>query len=407
MANLIYYRYSSDSQTEHAQLNALADVQREDHHVFGDDAVSGAVPAPQREGFQRLMATARPGDTVHIAWLDRVMRPESMADAEITIAALRKLGVGLRAHDIPVPDLTADDGMTELVWRVVGAVAAAERRRIRRRSREGIASAQARGVHMGRPASYSPEQRDQVVELASHDRSQRSIARQLGLSARTVGRIIADHQVKQLGDQGHGSNEAPHDAPHSTRQAATVELAIPGRCVEDLRRTRAVAPVEVVEALNAGRKLARGASGYQLLVTATPEVHRLIRQWAPAVQDSNGRKARRKWDAALDAMPQAAVLPEQRQDDDLVVAGGPVTLPLAKVAVQGILGMADLTDAEREAVESATGRHTAMKVTATPAVHGQLARRARTVTDSASVRKYVAAVEALLDQRSTTPQTTA
>lgn len=406
MANLIYYRYSSDSQTEHAQLNALADVQREGHHVFGDDAVSGAVPAPERDGFKRLMATARPGDVVHIAWLDRVMRPESMADAEITIAALRRLGVGLRAHDIPVPDLTADDEMTELVWRVVGAVAAAERRRIRRRSREGIAAAKSRGVHMGRPASYTPEQRDQVVELAADDRSQRSIARQLGLSARTVGRILADHQVKQLGDQGDHSSEAPHDAPHSTRQAATVELAIPGRCVEDLRYGSPDTPAEVIGALKAGRKLARGASGYQLLVTATPEVHRLIRQWAPAVQDSNGRKARRKWDAALDAMPQAAVLPEQRQDDDLV-ADGPVTLPLAKVAVQGILGMADLTDPEREAVESATGRHTAMKVTATPAVHEQLARRVRMVTDSASVRKYVAAVEALLDQRSTTPQTTA
>ncbi|MFF4821334.1 recombinase family protein [Kitasatospora sp. NPDC001309] len=399
MSDLLYLRFSTAEQTADAQRADIpADVLARigDGCTFTDPGVSGSVPALERDGFRALLLKAEPGDTIHVAWFDRLMRPEHMSDAEIVISTLRRKRLHLRAHDFPLPDLTDDNEMTEVVWKIMAALAGMERRRTARRRDAGMRAAREAGTHMGRPASYTPAQASAVVELDERDRSQRSIAREVGLSARTVGRILADHRAQQLGDQGDGSNPGAALAPHSPVQGGPVELAIPGRCVEDLRYGPRDTPAEVIEALKSGRKLARGASGYQLLVTATPEVHRLIRQWAPAVQDSNGRKARRKWDAALDAMPQAAVVPEQRhQDDDRVPADGPVPLPLAKAVLQSIQAQTDLSGPERAAVESATGRGTTVKVTAAPSVHRQLAQRARTVADSQSVRKYAAAVAAL------------
>ena len=294
MADLLYLRFSTVEQTADAQradvpAHVLESVRPD--HVFTDPGVSGSVPALDREGVRALLAAARPGDAVHVAYFDRLMRPERMAEAEAVISALRERGLSLRAHDFPSVDLCSDDEVTEMVWRILAAVAAMERRRIGRRRDAGIRAAKAEGRHLGRPVSYTEDQAAEVVKLHGEDWSARSIGRVTGLSHSTVRRILAQH------DQADGSNDVAHDVAHRSGQAARHLVMIPGACLWELQRAGHVTE-EARELVKRGRKVRRG-SGFQLELVATSAEHWSLYDLMPAPQSSNDRRAVRLWRSRL------------------------------------------------------------------------------------------------------------
>lgn len=123
------------------QLEAQCDCLRVEH-------VSAV--AAERPVFAAMMAELVPGDTLVVVDLDRAFR--SAIDAILTAQALRDRQIGFRVLNFPI-DTTSEEG--ELFYTIVAAFTQFERRIISRRTKEGLAAARRRGVHIGRPRALS------------------------------------------------------------------------------------------------------------------------------------------------------------------------------------------------------------------------------------------------------------
>ncbi|MFE7046165.1 recombinase family protein [Streptomyces atratus] len=75
MANLVYKRVSTDQQSTDRQNLVLAEAEIEDPVVFEEEAGTSSCLHPlQRPKFGKLLDYARPGDTVHISEMFRLVR---------------------------------------------------------------------------------------------------------------------------------------------------------------------------------------------------------------------------------------------------------------------------------------------------------------------------------------------
>ncbi|MGP9023042.1 recombinase family protein [Streptomyces sp. BR1] len=75
MADLVYKRVSTDQQSTDRQNLVLAEAGIEDPVVFEDDPETSSRLHPlQRPKFRELLTYARPGDTVHISEMFRLVR---------------------------------------------------------------------------------------------------------------------------------------------------------------------------------------------------------------------------------------------------------------------------------------------------------------------------------------------
>lgn len=98
---------------------------------FSEAGVSGPVPLADRPEGQRLLVALQPGDVIITAKLDRAFR--SAADALGTLEQLKDDKVGLNMIDLG-GDVTGN-GISELVFTILSAVAENERDRIPERVR--------------------------------------------------------------------------------------------------------------------------------------------------------------------------------------------------------------------------------------------------------------------------------
>jgi len=138
----------------------------------------------ERPGFTRLVDAARPGDELLIFRLDRLGR--SAASVLRTVELLDERGITLRS----LSDGISTSGPSgKLVLTIMAGVASLERSVIAERSREGIAAARARGQHLGRPSSLTPDQQALARQLRASGESYNAIARALGTSKTTVIRV--------------------------------------------------------------------------------------------------------------------------------------------------------------------------------------------------------------------------
>ena len=77
-----------------------------------------------------------------------------------------------------------------MVFQVAGAFAEYERALIRGRTREGLAAARSRGVHIGRPRALSLEQEAHARTLRAQGQSVSKIAGILDCSPSAIRRIV-------------------------------------------------------------------------------------------------------------------------------------------------------------------------------------------------------------------------
>jgi len=80
--------------------------------------------------------------------------------------------------------------MTKLVGGILAAAAEIERELILERIEEGRQRALAAGVKLGRKHSYKPALAEHVKELAAQGLPHRKVAAKVGLSAKTLRRIL-------------------------------------------------------------------------------------------------------------------------------------------------------------------------------------------------------------------------
>lgn len=154
--------------------------------TFTDKASGGST---DRAALQDLIAFVREGDTVVVWSIDRLAR--SLKDLQDLIAQLNGKGVSVEFVSERLSfSADKDDPFARLQFQMMGAFAEFERALIKKRQREGIAKAKAKGgVFKGRLPSID---RDAVLARLAQGQGATAIARELGITRQSVHRIAAE-----------------------------------------------------------------------------------------------------------------------------------------------------------------------------------------------------------------------
>lgn len=117
-----------------------------DYVEFTDPGVSGSVPLGKRPGGQAMLDSAKKGDCVVAAKMDRIFR--NTADALYMEEFLRKMGVDLILCEFGTEPV-AGNATAQLIFSVFAGFAQFERARIHERISEGRAAKKAQGGFLG------------------------------------------------------------------------------------------------------------------------------------------------------------------------------------------------------------------------------------------------------------------
>lgn len=138
-----------------------------------------------RKALEAAIEFCREGDVLIVTKLDRLAR--SVRNLGEIVDVLEGKKVGLRVLDLGL-DTTNATG--KLMLNVLGAVAQFEREMMLERQREGIAKAKAQGKYRGRKATARLKLAE-MQGLHASGTPKREIARKLGVSERSVHRILS------------------------------------------------------------------------------------------------------------------------------------------------------------------------------------------------------------------------
>ncbi|MFJ2819135.1 recombinase family protein [Streptomyces sp. NPDC087294] len=190
MANLVYKRVSTDQQSTDRQNLVLAEAGIEDPVVFEEQAGTSSRLHPlERPKFGELLTYARPGDTVHISEMFRLVRGTGHILDVLDVLHTGRLA--LRIHDgaFSAMDLTARHPRTgELLSTVkfmVQTLAAAgelQRDLQRELTYDGLRAAEAKGNKGGRRPAVPAGTTDAVRTAYLEGRSIAALARDHGVS---------------------------------------------------------------------------------------------------------------------------------------------------------------------------------------------------------------------------------
>ena len=133
-----YIRVSTRDQNEDRQLIAMRELSIPVKNIFLDKQSGKDFERPQ---YKKLVKKLKPDDLLYIKSIDRLGR---------------NYGEILEQWRILTKDLMGTF-LSDIVLQVLSFVAENERTNIRKRQREGIAAAKARGVRFGRPPRPLPE----------------------------------------------------------------------------------------------------------------------------------------------------------------------------------------------------------------------------------------------------------
>jgi len=158
-----YARVSSVDQNEDRQLFALKEAGISEKNIFIDKASGKDFHRPQ---YQRLVKKLKAGDLLYIHSIDRLGRNYNEIQEQWRILT-REKGIDICVLDMPLLDTRNGKDLlgtfiADLVLQILSFVAQSERESIRKRQREGIAAAKAKGVRFGRPEIPLPDNFDEI-----------------------------------------------------------------------------------------------------------------------------------------------------------------------------------------------------------------------------------------------------
>lgn len=160
-----YIRVSTREQNENRQLDSLQGFKIDEiivEKASGKNFIS-------REKYQQMKSQLRSGDLVIVKSIDRFGRNYTQICKEWE--NLINMGVDIQVLDMPILNTRDNQNgltgrlITDIVLKLLGYVAERERDNIKTRQREGIDSAQARGVKFGRPTTELPKDFIRAYEL--------------------------------------------------------------------------------------------------------------------------------------------------------------------------------------------------------------------------------------------------
>lgn len=146
-----YARCSTDRQDLATQRAGLLALGVPEDRIYTDHGLTGR--NRDRPGLDQALAAVRAGDTLVVTKLDRLARsvPDARAIADRLVAREVKLALGPTLYD-------PTDPMGKMFFNILATFAEFESDLIRMRTREGMATARARGKLRGKPPKLSERQ---------------------------------------------------------------------------------------------------------------------------------------------------------------------------------------------------------------------------------------------------------
>jgi DNA invertase Pin-like site-specific DNA recombinase len=177
-----YARVSTYGQTLDSQLEQLRKAGCSSRNIYREK-VTGA-RADRRE-LNRMLGKLGPGDVVTVTRIDRLAR--STFDLFAIVKRIVDAKAQFRSLAEPWADSTSSTG--RLMLAVLGGLADVERDLIRTRTAEGRSRAKARGTHMGRPSSLTPEQQKEAIRRRARGATLQELANSYNVSRATISRL--------------------------------------------------------------------------------------------------------------------------------------------------------------------------------------------------------------------------
>lgn len=143
----------------------------------------------KRPELKKCLDYLRDGDTLHVHSIDRLAR--NLLDLQQLLEGLIQRQVTVRFHKEKLVFTGDDSPMQKLQLQMMGAFAEFERALIRERQREGIASAKARGKHLGRSKKLSKAQIDEIRKLVAEGHEKKALAAKFGVSRQTLYSVLS------------------------------------------------------------------------------------------------------------------------------------------------------------------------------------------------------------------------
>ena len=161
-----YARVSNREQNLDRQIEAFKKLGADEREIICDKESGKDL---QRSGYQALKNTMlRGGDTLIVKSLDRLSRNKS--DIKTELQYFKDNNVRLKVIDLPTTMMDLPEGqewvfdmVNNILIEVLGTIAQQERETIRKRQREGIDAAKAKGKHLGRPQAIKPDNWDETM----------------------------------------------------------------------------------------------------------------------------------------------------------------------------------------------------------------------------------------------------
>lgn len=189
-----YARVSSSSQHIDRQIMELRKYVPEEQIVI--DKASGK--NLDREGYRALKGALglRSGDSLYVTSLDRLSRNKN--DIRKELEWFKENNIKLKVLDLPTTmvDLPEEqnwisDMINNILIEVLSSIAEQERLTIKKRQREGIDAAKAKGKHLGRPVVTLPAYSEKIFESWSRKEiTAKEAQKQLGVSSATFYRLV-------------------------------------------------------------------------------------------------------------------------------------------------------------------------------------------------------------------------
>ena len=187
-----YWRTSTAEQDSERQEQSLKEAGCE--RIYGDQ-ITGTSAYGERPELSKCLDGLRDGDTLVIHELDRLGR--SMVEMLVQVNGLIERGVAIKTLDGRLDTASMPEELVKLVVGVMGYAAEMELKSIKKRTAEGRAVAQQRGVKFGRKRSYTPQQAAAVMEMRQRGDGYGTIASAMGMTASMVRRIVQQQEQQQ------------------------------------------------------------------------------------------------------------------------------------------------------------------------------------------------------------------
>lgn len=192
-----YARVSTKDQNLDRQIDALKKYVPDERDILVEKFTGRSMERPVYQTLRNNML--RGGDTLYVTSLDRLGRDKAAIQDELQY--YREIGVFVRILDVPTTLMDFSqygtlqkaimDMVNNILIEVLGTMAEQEITIKRKRQREGIDAAKARGKHLGRPrATYPGNWQEVYATWRRKEITAREAMRRMGLKPSTFYKLV-------------------------------------------------------------------------------------------------------------------------------------------------------------------------------------------------------------------------